>query len=228
MKKMMILMMVALMAIPMNAQPYRRHHYPQRPRTYYKSPSRYSHYNSRELHGPIGQYFGLRIGGNLATISSDDIYYDMDSYGGFTGGFVYGFQTGYRSPVWMELGFNYSEKGGIARDDYGKVKYRLGYLQMPIVTKFDIGIDELRIQPFMGGYVAAGIAGRAKEADTHYSWSAYDEFNRFDGGLRVGCGVAFDMLYAEMGFDFGLANISQDEFNAAHTRTFFINMGLNF
>jgi hypothetical protein len=36
------------------------------------------------------------------------------------------------------------------------------------------------------------------------------------------------MVYAEVGFDFGLANISTDDFSNTRNQCFFINLGVNF
>jgi hypothetical protein len=36
------------------------------------------------------------------------------------------------------------------------------------------------------------------------------------------------MFYVEAGYDVGLANISQDSFDSAHTGTLFANIGFNF
>ena len=82
--------------------------------------------------------------------------------------------------------------------------------------------------------MALGVGGKTKEygnerldipRDSHDS---FDQFNRFDGGLRIGCGAEYQMVYAEMGFDFGLANISDDEWISARNQSFFINVGVNF
>ena len=36
------------------------------------------------------------------------------------------------------------------------------------------------------------------------------------------------MIYAEIGFDFGLANIYDDDFISARNQNLFINVGVNF
>jgi hypothetical protein len=46
--------------------------------------------------------------------------------------------------------------------------------------------------------------------------------------VRLGCGLQFDHLYAELGYNIGLANVSRDDFNTAHTGCFFANVGVNF
>ena len=80
----------------------------------------------------------------------------------------------------------------------------------------------------VGGYLALGVAGQIKDYDTRRSESVYDTFNHFDGGLRLGCGLAYQMLYIEAGVDLGLANINKDDFNTAHNQTVFLTAGVNF
>ena len=59
-------------------------------------------------------------------------------------------------------------------------------------------------------------------------WSSPYSFERFDGGLRMGCGLSYDLLYAELGYDLGLANISHDDFDTSHTGALMLTVGLNF
>ena len=44
----------------------------------------------------------------------------------------------------------------------------------------------------------------------------------------MGCGFQFNYLYAEVGYDFGLSNISRDYFDDAHTGSLFATIGVNF
>ena len=55
-----------------------------------------------------------------------------------------------------------------------------------------------------------------------------NRFQRFDGGLRIGCGAEYSMIYVELGYDFGLSNISHDYFDSSHNGAFFANFGVNF
>lgn len=176
---------------------------------------------------------------NIASLSSDNADFDMDSRAGLAFGAVYGLQLANSTPVWLEAGLFYSEKGGnmesvpfkMADDKIGfqKVKCRLSYLQIPLVVKYSFDIvDDLYIDPFLGGYLALGVGGKTKYYGEQRSISSYNAVDRFDGGLRIGCGLEYQMLYAEAGFDFGLANIGDSDFDGVHTRSFFINVGVNF
>jgi hypothetical protein len=92
---------------------------------------------------------------------------------------------------------------------------------------FDVA-DDFYVTPFLGGFVSLGIAGKVKEYGPQHSYSSYNDVNRPDAGLRIGCGAEYMMVYAELGFDLGLADIAQNDFDATRTRSFFINIGVNF
>lgn len=221
MKKTILWAMVIILALPATAQTYRRsvpHH------------SNYGHYDNGRQYNRYhaNQYYGLRIGGNLSTINSQDVTLDTDSYGGLYLAAVMGTQMSHNSPVWLETGLAYSEKGGSAKLNSNNIKYRLSYLELPITIKYDIPAGDVSVQPFLGGYLALGVAGQIKDYDKRRSESVYDTFNRFDGGLRLGCGLAYQMLYIEAGVDLGLANINKDDFNTAHNQALFLTAGVNF
>ena len=136
------------------------------------------------------------------------------------------------SPQISETGLYYTEKGGKKKlDDGKKMTYDLNYLEVPLTVKYAYPIDDhFSIQPFAGGYLACGVGGKIKnyrerEADPSFS---SDRFKRFDGGLRLGCGVAYDMFYADLTYDVGLANICHDEFDTSHNGCLTLNFGVNF
>lgn len=217
---MMILMSVAL-TVPAMAQ-YGRPHYYNRP-----AQSSISHFSRRN-----DVYYGLRLGVDFATVKSDDKYLDGGSAKtGLNVGVIAGFQMGYRSPVYFETGLSYIEKGGKGNYDGAKFTYSLNYLELPLVLKYKYDVDrDFSIQPFVGGYMAVGVAGKIKDFGHRQAYSSFDNegFQRFDGGIRVGCGLQYDFLYAELGYDFGLANISHDYFDTSHTGAFFATIGVNF
>ncbi len=227
MKRMiMISMLAVLTAVPSVAQ------YVRRPYSRPVAPSYRSQYTTVARHrSALDGYFGLRIGLGVATVNADDHYLDGGTpKSGLNVGMVAGLQLAPATPLYLETGLSYTEKGGKGGpgDAY---TYSLNYLEVPFLVKYQHNFDPLTsIQPFFGVYCAAGVSGKMKEMDQRYSRSAFsdDAFKRFDGGLRLGCGLQFDHLYAELGYDIGLANVSRDEFNTAHTGCFFANVGVNF
>ena len=165
---------------------------------------------------------------NVATVNSDHPFLDGGS--GQTGlgvGMTIGFQLAPASPLFLETGLSYMEKGGEGRYEH----YGLNYLEIPLVMKYAYAVDrDFSIQPFFGGYMGVGVSGKIKDFGVRKAYSSFDDegFKRMDAGLRLGCGVQYDHLYAELGYDIGLANISHDYFDTSHTGCFFANIGVNF
>ena len=226
MKRIIIIMLGLLLTMPIMAQ-YGR----PRPRTYrygYSTRPTSSSYH----HSLSNTYYGLRIGANFSTVSSDDRYLDGGSLRtGLNVGAVVGFQIAPHAPIYFETGLSYVEKGGKGNYNGARFTYSLDYLEMPLVLKYDYHADRLlNIQPYLGGYVAAGIAGKIKDFGSRHAYSSFDDegFQRFDAGIKVGCGLQYDHLYAELGYDFGLSNISHDYFDTSHTGSFFATVGVNF
>lgn len=223
MKKLFTLILVALLAIPAFAQ-FGTH----------RQRSRYSHDDTE-------RYYGLRLGLNISSLSSDIADMDMDSRAGLNLGGVIGFQLSNRTPLWLEAGLYYTEKGGKTRWAYDvpgatkeesqKVTTRLSYFQLPVVVKYSFDVaDDFYVQPFLGGYLSVGVGGRTKLYGERESYSSFShcDLNRFDGGLRLGCGAEYQMVYAEVGFDFGLTNICKSDFDVVRNRNMFVNIGVNF
>lgn len=176
-------------------------------------------------------YLGLRVGLGVSTIRSDDRYLNgASAKPGLNLGFVTGFQLAPITPIYLETGLLYTEKGG--KGNYnGKFSYKMDYLEVPLLMKYHIYLGRLTsVQPFAGVYGALGVGGKMKDFDQREAYSSFskDAFRRLDGGLRLGCGLQYDHLYAELGYDLGLANVSHDYFDTSHTGSFFANIGLNF
>lgn len=184
-------------------------------------------------------YYGLRLGLGLAHVSSDDSQLDGSSMqAGLNVGGIIGIQLSSAAPVYLESGLFYTEKGGkgynidentLSRGD--KFTYDLNYLEIPIIVKYLFELDyDITIQPFFGGYFAYGISGSMKDYLHINKESAFSDkyFKRFDGGLRLGCGIQYQVLYGELAYDWGLSNISHAWFQSSHTGCLSINVGVNF
>lgn len=177
-------------------------------------------------------YYGLRLGLGLANVNSDDKRLDGgDTQAGLNIGGVIGFQLSPSAPVYLESGLFYTEKGGKGVLDKKKFTYDLNYLEVPILVKYKYEMDtDLNLVPFAGGYVAMGVGGKIKnfgDRETDSSFSS-ENFKRFDGGLRFGCGIEYQVLYADMAYEFGLANICHSDWDTSKNGCFYINIGVNF
>lgn len=226
MKKIALLTMAAMLAtMPVSAQNYKNSKY----------------YNPRTGHleyGPHAQdagytYYGLRIGPAFSHVNSDDSRLDGGNWKtGINIGFVAGIPLSMTQPLYLETGLSYIEKGGKKHLATGKkMTYDLNYLEVPIVVKYKYSIDDnLSIQPLAGGYLGIGVSGKIKNFEEREAQSSFDEdnFRRIDGGLRLGCGMAYDMFYCDLTYDIGLANICHDTFDASHNGSLQLSVGVNF
>ncbi len=234
MKGKMTLIFAALLAfftvLPANAQRRPRGRYiPPRP-TYDRN------IRSSRSYGIVpNTYFGLRFGMTTSHVSSDAP--DLNGSSSKTGlnvGAVAGIQLTPQMPLFFETGLEYVEKGGKGKLDGDKFSVGLNYLEVPLVLKYSAYVaPATAVEPFIGGYIGCGIGGKVKDYHARDAYSSFSDgyganFKRMDGGIRVGCGLAYEMLYAEVGYDFGLTNIGDNAFDDTHNGALFLNIGLNF
>ena len=219
----------AAVLLPSSAQSYRD--------------SRYYDYDTDRLNYGYGRhdsglgtgnmYYGFRIGPSFSFVNSDDARLDGGNWqtGLNIGAFV-GLPLSRVVPLYIEPGLTYVEKGGRKRLSSGeKMTYDLNYIEMPIVLKYIHPIDDhFTVQPFFGGYLACGVGGKVKNFEHREASSSFSDsyFQRFDGGLRVGCGVGYDLFYFDLSYDIGLSNICHDDFDTSHNGSLSLNFGVNF
>ena len=168
-------------------------------------------------------YYGIRMGLNVSTITGDLV--DADSKAGMTLGGVIGLRVSDTTPIFVESGLYYSGRG--AKD------FNLNYLEIPVLIKYGIeATDDIAVLPYIGPYFSYGIGGKYKDPTGKHS--SYNIVKHPDMGFKLGCGVEYNKLYAELGYQFGVMNIAQDDatYNpsdeSCHTGNFFINVGVNF
>ncbi len=199
-------------------------------------PPRHRYGNTYRQSSPCASsYYGLRLGLGLATVSSDSKYLDANKVRtGLSVGAVAGWQLSYRAPVYFETGLYYNEKGGKSTYDGDKFTYSLNYLEVPLVVKYRYAASPgITVEPFAGGFLSCGVGGKIKDFGQREAYSSFgddytDNFRRFDGGLRLGCGLGLQNFYVEAAYDVGLANVGKDDFDDTHTGNFNLTLGVNF
>ena len=191
-----------------------------------------SFYDRENPMGTGSMYYGFRIGPTFSTVNSDDANLDGgNSQTGLTLGAVMGFQLSDDIPLFLETGLSYTEKGGKKTLTGKKMTYDLNYLEIPILVKYIYDIDgHFSVQPLFGGYLSYGISGKIKNFGERHAQDSFADttFKRFDGGLRIGCGVGYDLFYADLSYDIGLSNICHDTFDTSHNGCLYLNFGVNF
>ena len=174
-------------------------------------------------------YYGIRLGMNIANLSGDAP--DLGSKVGLNLGGTVGLRLSDTTPVFLESGLYYTERG--AKKD--KIKVGLTYFEIPILIKYGIqASDDIAILPYIGPYFSYGIAGKYKipayEGGEAYNRSSYKTFNHGDMGFKIGCGAEYNKLYAELGYQFGVANIAKENEHdlEASGHALYLNFGVNF
>ena len=182
-------------------------------------------------------YYGARFGLALGSLSGDTKAGTMDYSGmkaGITLAGVIGLRLSESAPVFLESGLYYTQRGG----KNGSLKAELNCLEIPVLIKYGFkATEDIAVLPFIGPYFAYGIAGETEyevvDAVTGKSTKEKERsyknlLNHNDMGFKLGCGLEYNMLYLEVAYQFGIANIADDDNLTAHANQLSINLGVNF
>lgn len=163
-------------------------------------------------------YYGVRLGVNAPQLFFRHMgSIERSSKAGLGVGLVIGRQLGQGVPLFFESGLLYNEKNvkAEATRETQPVTFGLRYLEIPLAFKYKIktGFDDFSVQPFFGGFIACGVGGKMKLYDERIKVNSFSasRLRRFDAGLRLGCGVAFQNFYFEFSYDIGLCDIAGKE-----------------
>ena len=187
-------------------------------------------------------YYGVRIGMTAANLSGDATFGEhgesTDSKVGMTLAGVIGIHLSSTTPVFLESGLYYTERGA----------KNVGYtnLEIPLLIKYGIkATDDIALLPFVGPYFARACWGETKFTSIDgtkvtQKKGSFDEkggsvdngglggLKRLNMGFKVGCGAEYNKLYLEVGYQFGVSNIAKDDDRTIHGNAFFANFGVNF
>lgn len=182
-------------------------------------------------------YYGARFGLALGSLSGDTKVQDGNDfidYSGMKAGFtlagIIGLRLSESAPVFLESGLYYTQRGGKS----GSYSASLNCLEIPLLVKYGIkATDDIAILPFVGPYFAYGISGTREYVDQNSgkkeTEKVYEKFlNHNDMGFKLGCGVEYNLLYLEVAYQIGVANIADNDNNSTHANQLSINFGVNF
>ncbi len=171
-------------------------------------------------------YWGVRLGINFAGIGGD-LKSDEGRTGMTLAGIV-GLRAKEGSPVFLESGLYYSERGGNKMKGFSSIDSNtnvvdgendghLNYLEIPVLIKYGITTEnDIAFLPFIGPYFSMGISG-------DYRYLKHPEM-----GFKVGCGVEWNYLYLEAAYQFGVTNVADYGNASSHGHSLGINFGINF
>ena len=172
-------------------------------------------------------YYGVRFGGTFASINGD---LSVGTKVGMTLAGVIGLRLSSSTPVFLESGLYYTQRGAKDKD------YEISHnnLEIPIVIKYGIqASDNIAILPFVGPYFAYGVSTDEK-LKSDYAKAHDVRVNRNNMGFKLGCGAEYNKIYLEVGYEFAVTNIIDDDFSSewdnksAHNNAFFLNICVNF
>ena len=175
-------------------------------------------------------YYGIRLGMNIATLTGDN----TDGYGSKVGlnfGGTVGLRVSDSTPIFLESGLYYTGCG--AKKD--KNNYvNLNYLELPLLIKYGFqATDDIAVLPFIGPTFRYGLFGGKQKYEELNEVKKRDSFGsgkckRADVGIKLGCGAEYNKLYMELGYQFGITNIADNDDYSTHNGALFINLGVNF
>ena len=171
-------------------------------------------------------YYGVRFGGTIASINGD---VSIGTKVGMTLAGVIGLRVSSTTPLFLESGLYYTQRGA-KNSDYNITHNNL---EIPLVIKYGIqATNEIAVLPFFGPYFAYGVS-TDESLKSEVAKKQDIRVNRNNMGFKIGCGAEYNKLYAEVGYQFGVTNIIDDEFAAgkdksARNNALFINVGVNF
>jgi len=109
------------------------------------------------------------------------------------------------------------------------VTFNAMYLQLPIHANYKISVAPATKVVFHAGpYFAYGIGGKTKIDGDKYDTFDDDNMKRFDFGLGLGAGVQVWKFGVDLGWDFGLTNISDDSDISVKNRNAYLSVSYRF
>ncbi len=185
-------------------------------------------------------YYGVRLGMSISSISGDiPEVKPLGSKVGLTLGGIIGLRCSNTTPVFLESGVFYTERGA----KKGKASVSYNTIEIPLLVKYGIkATDDIAVLPFLGPTFSYAVSGKYKgdfamkngiavqgSVDTgafeEKEWSALKRANM---GIKFGCGAEYSNLYLELAYQIGITDVCKDGNYSGHSNAFLINFGVNF
>ena len=166
-------------------------------------------------------YYGVRFGGTSASVSGD---VSIGAKIGMTLAGIIGLHLSESTPVFLESGLYFTQRG--AKE--GDVEITHNNLEIPIVVKYGFQVsDNVAVLPFIGPYFAYAVSSDYKYKGQGEDKGKFRP-NRNNMGFKLGCGAEYNKLYLELGYQFGVTNFVDSDNITAHNNALFLNFGVNF
>ena len=162
-------------------------------------------------------HFGIRGGFTVNSWRGDSE--GMKSLAAPTGGFAFDFQIA-PVPVFLGFGVNYVNEGTKFKWLSETRTVNASAVHVPLVFGYHFNVaPNLFVSPYAGGFMSYCVEDLDDE-----DGPMDDE--RFNYGMRVGCGLNFGRLTFDLSYDYGLKNLGSRHLDL-YTGTFFATIGYN-
>lgn len=175
-------------------------------------------------------HFGIRGGFSINSWRGDGADY-TDALAAPTGGFAFDFQIA-PVPVFLGFGVNYLNEGAIIKIKYpyiGKTRteketVNASAIHLPLVFGYHFNVaPDLFVSPYAGSFMSYIVEDMDDDDDDDDNFL---EDERFNYGMRIGCGLNYKRLTFDMAYDYGLKNMGPKHFDL-RSGTFLVTIGYN-
>ncbi|MDO5522649.1 MAG: porin family protein [Bacteroidia bacterium] len=182
---------------------------------------------------------GVKGGLNMSNFVYGDEVTDKNMKIGFHIGLAADYDFAYNMAI--QTGLFFTTKGSTVKYEGlvdAEYKENLMYLQLPIHLAYKLDVSPGTRIVFHGGpYAAYGVAGKrtAKVGSISGEWDvdkmfgdAVGQYKPFDAGLGIGVGAEFGRFLVDLGWDFGLVNISNRSNGNTKNQNAYLSVGVKF
>lgn len=161
-----------------------------------------------------GPSFGLKGGVNFSNLYVEDVDDENMLVGFNVGGFV---EIPLNSLISIQPELGFTTKGSEVRYDNffaeGSTKFRLSYIEAPVLLRFNITRN---FNIHAGPYVGYLVDARIKSEDADGTTTDEDELNeddleRIDFGVAAGLGVEFGGFGIGARYNYGLTTVGKEQ-----------------
>lgn len=162
-------------------------------------------------------HFGIRGGFTVNSWRGDGAD-GMESLAFPTGGFAFDFQLA-PVPVFLGFGLNYLNEGWTYKYYDETETTNASAIHIPLVFGYHFNVaPNLFISPYAGAFTSYCVEDLDDDEDF--------EDNRFNYGVKIGCGLNFGRLTFDMSYDLGMKNFGEKHYDL-RSGTFFATIGFN-
>lgn len=176
--------------------------------------------------------FGAKAGLNVSHFNgklSDKDLADLNSKFGYNIGATVDFA--FSPSIYLLTGLELTTKGAVEYRKGKEVSINAMYINMPVHFGYKLQIDDNPVFVFRAGpYVGYGIGGKTtvKGEDTKTNtFSPETGYKKLDFGLGTAVGIEAGKIVVELGYNFGLLDISERK-ESVRARNYFVNVGYKF